>query len=90
MQSDKNQITTLLKTARGQIDGLLKMVEEDRDCIEISTQISAATSMLKKVNLEILSAHLNCCVRKTIETGNEEQKQEKINEIINVIKKMTK
>ena len=42
MMADKKQITRLLKTARGQIDGILKMVEEDRYCIDISHQIMAS------------------------------------------------
>ncbi|NCC80576.1 MAG: transcriptional regulator, partial [Clostridia bacterium] len=41
MQADKDRITKLLKTARGQMDGLLKMVEEDRYCVDISNQIMA-------------------------------------------------
>ncbi len=90
MQADKNQITNLLKTARGQIDGLLKMVEENRYCIEISTQLSATQSILKKINLEILESHLNCCVKKTLETGSEEEKQNIIKEITSLINKITK
>ena len=41
MMADKKQVARLLKTARGQIDGILKMVEEDRYCIDISHQIMA-------------------------------------------------
>lgn len=90
MQADKTKINNLLKTAKGQIDGLLKMVEEDRYCAEISTQLSATQAILKKVNLEILGAHLNCCVRSTMENGNETEKQKSIDEIISLINKITK
>ena len=90
MQADKSKVTNLLKTAKGQIDGLLKMVEDNRDCIEISTQLSATQSIIKKVNLEILESHLNCCVKKTLEHGDESQKQQIIDEIINLINKITK
>ncbi len=90
MKADKNQITNLLKTAKGQLDGLLKMVDEDRDCVEISTQLSATQSIIKKVNLEILEAHLNCCVKNTLENGNEDQKQQRIKEIITLINRITK
>ena len=41
MQADKSQITRLLKTARGQIDGILKMIDDDRYCVDISNQIMA-------------------------------------------------
>ena len=47
MKADHTQVTRLLKTARGQIDGILKMVEEDRYCLEVSSQIMAAQSILK-------------------------------------------
>ena len=48
MMADKKQVTRLLKTARGQIDGILKMVEEDRYCIDISHQIMASEAILKR------------------------------------------
>ena len=53
MKADQKQITRLLKTARGQIDGILKMVEEDRYCIDISHQLMACEAVLKKANKEI-------------------------------------
>lgn len=48
MKANKENITRLLKTARGQLDGILKMVEDDRYCIDISNQILATQSILKK------------------------------------------
>lgn len=48
MKADPAQVNRLLKTARGQIDGILKMVEEDRYCLDISSQIMAAQSILKR------------------------------------------
>ena len=47
MKADPAQVNRLLKTARGQIDGILKMVEEDRYCLDVSSQIMAAQSILK-------------------------------------------
>jgi DNA-binding FrmR family transcriptional regulator len=87
MQADKKKVTTLLKTARGQIDGLLKMIEEDRYCIEISNQILAAESILKKANREVLQAHIACCIRDAILNGNE---KEKLDEMMSVLEKMDK
>ena len=46
MMADKDRVTKLLKTARGQIDGILKMVEDDRYCMDISHQLMAAEAML--------------------------------------------
>ncbi len=90
MKADRKKIDTLLKTARGQIDGLLKMIEEDRHCVEISTQILAAQSILKKVNMEILNSHLSHCVKETFEHAGEAEKKAQIDEIISIINKITK
>ena len=62
MKADKQKVTRLLKTARGQIDGILRMVEEDRYCMDISQQLMATEAILNKANKEILTAHLKSCV----------------------------
>ena len=74
MRADHAQVTRLLKTARGQIDGILKMVEEDRYCLEVSSQIMAAQSILKKANRLVLKAHMNSCVREAVDSGDPEEK----------------
>ena len=76
MKADHAQITRLLKTARGQIDGILKMVEEDRYCLEVSSQIMAAQSILKKANRMVLRAHMGSCVREAVDSGDPEEKLE--------------
>ena len=78
MKADHAQVTRLLKTARGQIDGILKMVEEDRYCLEVSSQIMAAQSILKKANRLVLKAHMNSCVQEAVESGNPEEKLEEL------------
>ena len=74
MKADHAQVTRLLKTARGQVDGILKMVEEDRYCLEVSSQIMAAQSILKKANRLVLKAHMNSCVREAVDSGDPEEK----------------
>jgi len=59
MSEERKKALQLLKTARGQIDGIIKMIEEGRYCIDISNQILASQALLKKSNLEILKGHLN-------------------------------
>ena len=78
MKADHAQVTRLLKTARGQIDGILKMVEEDRYCLEVSSQIMAAQSILKKANRMVLKAHMNSCVKEAVESGQPEGKLEEL------------
>jgi len=87
MKADNKKINRLLKTARGQIDGILTMVEEDRYCIDISNQLLATTAILRKINQEVVKAHLHSCVKDAFIEGNEE---EKIEEIIALLEKMSK
>lgn len=87
MMADKEKVTRMLKTARGQMDGLLKMVEEDRYCIDISNQLMATQAILRNVNKEILHSHLEHCVRDAFEKGGEGKK---IEEIIGIMDKLTK
>ncbi len=81
MTGDTTKVNRLLKTARGQIDGILKMIEEDRYCIEVSNQIMACQAILSKVNREVLNSHINHCVLNA--TGDE--RQEKLDEIAKVL-----
>ena len=56
MKAKKDDITHKLKIARGQIDGILQMIEEDRYCVDISTQLQSVQALLKSVNQQILQA----------------------------------
>ena len=78
MKADRAQVAQLLKTARGQIDGILKMVEEDRYCLEVSTQISAAVSVMKKANRAVLRGHMDHCVRQAVADGTADSKLDEL------------
>ena len=86
MRADREQVARLLKTARGQIDGILRM-EEDRYCIDISNQIMAAESILGRANREVLRAHLEGCVREAVDSGSAD---EKIGEIAALLDKLVR
>ena len=90
MVADHDKIARLLKTARGQIDGIMKMVDEDRYCIDISTQLMATQSLIARSNADVLKAHVEGCGRSALEAGSEEQKTQKLDEIGRVIEKLTK
>ena len=83
MKADHEQVVRLLKTARGQIDGILKMVEEDRYCMDVSNQLMATQSILKKTNRMVLTAHMNCCVREAMDSGDPEEKLAELAALIN-------
>lgn len=85
MRADKAKVTRLLKTARGQMDGLLKMVDEDRYCMDISNQLMATQAILKKINHEVIYAHLGACVKEGFQEGKED---EKIDEIMKLLDKL--
>lgn len=86
MKADKAKVTRLLKTARGQIDGILKMVEDDRYCIDISNQLMATQAILRNINKDVLHEHLGSCVQEAF-AG---EQREKIGEIMAIIDKLTK
>ena len=87
MQADKKQVSRLLKTARGQIDGILRMIEEDRYCMDISNQIMATGSVLARANKEVLRGHMESCVRQAFETGSAD---ENIEELLDLLDKLMK
>ncbi len=86
MNEERKKALQSLKTAKGQIDGIIKMVEDGRYCIDISNQIMAAQSLLRKTNVLILKQHLDHCVKTAMINGNGE---EKVDEIISLIEKIT-
>ncbi len=81
MQADKKKLMNLLKTARGQVDGLIRMVEEDRYCIDIAHQLMACTSILRKANREVLTSHMNHCIADALSGDNIIDKDEKLKEL---------
>lgn len=87
MQADADKVNRLLKTARGQIDGILKMIDDDRYCMDIANQVLAVRSLLTKANTEILKAHMQQCVRQAVQEGRE---AEKMDEILAVLEKLSK
>lgn len=87
MRADKQQVTRLLKTARGQIDGILKMVDDDRYCVDISNQLLAAVSLLNRANREVLKAHLAGCVSDAIESGDAATKLDEIGGLLDSLLK---
>ena len=90
MHADKKSTIRKLKTVGGQIDGLIRMIEEDRYCIDISNQLMASISILKNINKEVLRGHLEHCVYDSLKQENEEEIKEKINEIEKIIYKLNK
>ncbi|MDD4188312.1 MAG: metal-sensing transcriptional repressor [Bacilli bacterium] len=90
MLANHKSVKRKLNIIKGQIEGLIRMVDEDRYCIDISDQVLASIGLLKSVNSEVLNAHLEGCVKNALNSQNEEQIKEKINEISATINKLLK
>jgi DNA-binding FrmR family transcriptional regulator len=84
---NKEKIQARLRRIEGQARGLQKMVEQDKYCVDIMTQISSVQAALEQVSLLLMEDHLRHCVTEAIQQGNGD---EKIKEVLNVIKHYTK
>jgi DNA-binding FrmR family transcriptional regulator len=82
--TDSRKALDLLKTVRGQVDGIIRMVEEERYCIDVSKQVLASIALLRKANLVILKQHMNTCVKDALRSDNG---AEKIDEIALILEK---
>ena len=81
----KASVTKRLNRIEGQVRGLSRMVEEDRYCIDVITQISAVRAALRRAEEEILRDHVNHCVEHAIASGDKTDQRNKITEIIDVL-----
>ena len=86
MQADtKAAVMKRLRRIEGQIRGLARMVEDDRYCIDIVTQISAARAALRRAEEAILNDHVANCVEHAIASGDKEDQRRKVAEIMAVL-----
>jgi DNA-binding FrmR family transcriptional regulator len=85
MQAD-TKAATLKRLARveGQVRGLARMVEEDRYCIDIVTQISAVRAALRRIEGEVLKDHVAHCVEHAISSGDRNEQRRKVSELMEV------
>jgi DNA-binding FrmR family transcriptional regulator len=79
---ESGKALALLKNARGQVDAAMRMVEEDRYCIDVSKQVLAAIALLKKANLVVIKQHMETCVQDAVNEGKGEEKIEEITTIL--------
>jgi DNA-binding FrmR family transcriptional regulator len=86
---DKQALQQRLRRVEGQVRGLQRMVDEDVYCIDILTQISAATKALEAVALNLLEGHLRHCVHDAIATGGPEA-DAKITEAADAVRRLVR
>lgn len=86
-ETQKDKVAARLRRIEGQIGGIRKMIEDDRYCIDILTQTSAVVSALRGVEDLVMQNHLNTCVVDAIKSDDESEKQQKLDEVMDVIGK---
>ena len=84
-QADKEKLLKRLSRVEGQVRGVSRMVEEERYCIDVLTQIRAVRAALDKVEQETLNDHLQHCVAHAFHAGTDKDRQIKIDEILEVL-----
>ena len=78
MKANPKEVSFLLKTARGQLESILRMVDGDRYCIDIVNQLLSVESILKKTVRVVMRGHVENCVKDAIESGCGEEKMEEL------------
>lgn len=76
MKADHKKIIRHLNIAKGQIEGIIKMIDEDRYCIDINDQINATRSILSKVSNMIMEEHFKTCVKEALLKGDDSKIEE--------------
>jgi DNA-binding FrmR family transcriptional regulator len=87
---DKDELRTRLHRIEGQVRGIERMVEDDRYCIDILTQIGAVRTALESLAFEVLDGHVNHCVAGAIATGDEQVAAEKTGELLAAVQRFAK
>ncbi len=87
---EKKAIVTRLRRIEGQVRGLERMVDDERYCIDILTQISAVTTALDGVALKILEGHVEHCVADALASGDEAEAEAKRRELLEAINRFTR
>ena len=87
---DREQYLKRLRRIEGQVRGLQRMVEEDEYCIDVLTQLSAATKALQSVGIGLLEEHVNHCVMEAAAEGGEDAAREKVAEATRAIERLVR
>ena len=83
MASKQQNVRKYISIAKGQLEGIIKMIDEDRYCLDISDQLMATRALLKKANNQILKNHIDHCVKEAILNGDDH----KVEEVIQALEK---
>ena len=88
--ADKDALIKRLHRVEGQVRGIGQMVEDDRYCIDILTQIGAVSSALESLAFELLDSHVNHCVKHALESGSKREATTKAEELLAAVRRFAK
>lgn len=86
-KSRRAGVSRRLARIEGQVRGLSKMIEDDRYCIDILTQVKAVQAALRKVEGELLADHADHCLADAIASGDKAEREQKVAELVNLLMK---
>ncbi len=89
-RQDKPKLLNRLNRIAGHVRGVTKMVEEDRYCIDILTQVQAVRAALARVETELLKDHLGHCIEGAIVSGDRDEQRRKAAELIELLERSTR
>jgi DNA-binding FrmR family transcriptional regulator len=84
-RDDKPRLLNRLSRIEGQVRGVARMVEEDRYCIDVLTQLRAVRAALSRVESELLKGHLTHCIESAIVSGDQAEQRAKAGELIELL-----
>lgn len=85
--SKHKRTLTRLRRISGQVDGIVRMIEEERYCIDILNQVAAVQAALGKVGAEVLERHLETCVVEAVESGKDDERHRVVAELMALLTK---
>lgn len=88
--NSKAAVIARLRRIEGQVGGLVRMLESDRYCVDILTQINAVRAALHKVEQHVLRDHVSHCVAGAFASGDLADQREKVEELVETISRMTR
>lgn len=89
-RDDKPKLLNRLSRIEGQVRGITRMIEDDRYCIDVLTQIRAVRAALAKVETEMLRDHLGHCIESAIVAGDQDEQRRKAGELIELLERSAK
>ena len=89
-RDDKPKLINRLNRIEGQVRGIARMVDDERYCIDILTQLAAVNTALEAVGLKVLDEHVKHCVTRALTSGDPKEAEAKTNELLDAVQRFAK